>query len=311
MVESLRGKERAPVDCDSPQSSEKEEMVPKINLEARLAEMAAKSKKAPPARKDKPSTGAVPRKVPTATEHKSAASHARVTITKDERPPKRLREADPKLGATKGAGSEQQEVPEVEVLTKPFALALVNKEGKSVMNTDIVHDDPWLGLALLPSLALKNDLLQVPNKLEDNLHHCSSLIVKVSLQSRTPYFLFCIFFFFFSFALLSSCRSDSPCLGCMTKWWNSTARRRTTSRAEVVLEKVQIAESNAEQLKTKYERLKKDLIDWKKRSNQRLEQVKAEHAKALEDVQQEGYNAGFGEVGEAYTGGHSQASEKR
>lgn len=130
---SLRGKERVPVDRTSPDPSGEEEMAPKIDLEAKLAEMAAKNKKAPP-RKDKPSTGAVPGKVPAATEHKSVASLARVTISEDKRSAKKPRES-----------------------------VLINKEGKSIIDTDSVNADVRLGLALLPSLNLKNGLAQVLN----------------------------------------------------------------------------------------------------------------------------------------------------
>lgn len=78
------------------------------------------------------------------------------------------------------------------------------------------------------------------------------------------------------------------------------AAKKYKSRADAALKKVQTAESNAEQLRAENEGLKKDLAEWRERSDRRLEQVKAEHAKALEEARKEAHSAGFTEAGEAY-----------
>lgn len=171
-AETLRDQERFPVDRPSPSVSE-ETMPPKIDLAAKLAEMTAKTKKAPSKRKEKTTAGKV----------------VRISVPEDERPAKKPREDAQIPDETEklSPGSEQTniETPEIEVLTRPWSPKLVNAEGRSIMNTDSVRADSRLGLGLLPALALKNDMALVPSKIEDNLYHCSSLLVQVILQTRT------------------------------------------------------------------------------------------------------------------------------
>lgn len=78
------------------------------------------------------------------------------------------------------------------------------------------------------------------------------------------------------------------------------AAKKYKNRSDAALAKVQTAEARAEELREENERLKKELADWRERSDRRLENVKAEHQKALEEARKEAHDAGFTEAGEAY-----------
>lgn len=115
------------------------------------------------------------------------------------------------------------------------------------MNTDSIHADPRLGIALLPALALRNDLKQVPNKLEDNLFHCSSLIVKVSVRIQTPEFILGTFpcSFLICFTVILQVGQSMLKLHDQVVELNGSTKKYKR-RTEAAIEKVQTVESKDE-----------------------------------------------------------------
>lgn len=178
-LESFQGQERIPVDRVSPDPSDT--MPPKIDLKAKLAEMASKAKKDAP-KKSTPRATAIPDKVPATTVHKTTTARSKGTASVEERAAKWVKISeihtieDDLPGADQGVDSsfivQQPDSSQVEGSLRPFSPVLVKED-------DSVAENTRLAMGLLPGLALKKDLELVPNKLEDNLFHCTAQIVKV------------------------------------------------------------------------------------------------------------------------------------
>ncbi len=183
-IESLCGKERAPVDRISPEPFESEDMAPKLDLKAKLAEMAAAKKQAP-----KKSSGAPvpPGKVQASTTLKAASARARPSGSAEEKAPKRTKVTitiTDKDDEGKETAKDDDVRAETSKTARPFAPVFVTEDGRCVSDEDSVNADERLAMALLPGLVLKKDLELVPKRLEENLNHCSSEIVKVSEKSH-------------------------------------------------------------------------------------------------------------------------------
>ncbi|KAH7850320.1 hypothetical protein Vadar_030977 [Vaccinium darrowii] len=268
-VEDLRGKERDPVDRVSPDpfATEPEMAPPKLDLAKILEEQAVKKKKVV---KSRPvSAKVVAEKVsiplePTPFEsdapvEKQTSSRSKTT-SGEGRSQKRGRQMVDWEGVefvdSLGSDMPKENDPH------PFSPILINEEGDLLKDTDSIDANPRLAMSLLPAVALKKDLENVPKQLGENLFHLPYHLMKtLALNDQT---------------------------------------RRYKTRAEAAQQKAVQAEEDEGSAKARLIEVERMLEEERARHREELERFKKEQEEKLQALDTEAYGRGYLAAGKDY-----------
>lgn len=202
---------------------------------------------------------------------KSTSSRSKPTSSEDGRSQKRSRKAVSWEGVefvdSLGSDMPKEDDPH------PFSPILINEEGDLLKDTDSIYANPWLAMSLLPAVALKKDLENVPKQFGDNLFHLPYHLMKASQSMYVLYH--------------------------QTLALNEQTRRYKT-RADAAQQKIGQAEEDASSARARSAEVEKALEDERARHCQELERLKKEHEEKLKELDTEAYSRGYLAAGKDY-----------
>lgn len=226
---------------------------------------------------------------------KSTSSRSKPTSSEDGRSQKRSRKAVSWEGVefvdSLGSDMPKEDDPH------PFSPILINEEGDLLKDTDSIYANPWLAMSLLPAVALKKDLENVPKQFGDNLFHLPYHLMKVfSYPRHLPEFIFVLETYF---CCARQASQSMYVLYHQTLALNEQTRRYKT-RADAAQQKIGQAEEDASSARARSAEVEKALEDERARHCQELERLKKEHEEKLKELDTEAYSRGYLAAGKDY-----------